>query len=170
MPEQPHLTQTIRVTLKGPIVTGKGRELVRLGINYGFDVALPYVQRVLTLNTPSGATGLLRKSVAIERSELDGNLVGFVGYAGAPSLYAQFVDQGRRPGKMPPVDAIAYWAIRVLHVVDPNAHYLIARAIGRRGTKAQNMVAKTVGMVRERVVGYMQAGFKKAIEEKEASA
>ena len=58
---------------------------------------------------------------------LGGELVGTVG----PSArYGVFVEFGRRPGKMPPIAAIAPWARR--HGMNP---FLVARAIGRRGIK-----------------------------------
>jgi hypothetical protein len=64
------------------------------------------------------------------------NLTGRVG----PSVrYAFFVEHGRRPGRPPPTDAIAGWARR--HGIPP---FLVARAIGRRGTRAQPFVAPSL--------------------------
>lgn len=43
------------------------------------------------------------------------------------------IDQGRQPGRMPPVRALARWAER--HGIDRRRGFFIARAIGRRGSK-----------------------------------
>ena len=67
--------------------------------------------------------------------------------------YWRYVEYGRRPGKMPPIDNIEEW-IRVKPVV-PNAlngkvptsrqlAFMIARKIGREGTKARRPLEATV--------------------------
>lgn len=67
--------------------------------------------------------------------------------------YWRYVEYGRRPGKMPPIDNIEEW-IRVKPVV-PNAMngkvptsrqlaFMIARKIGREGTKARRPLEATV--------------------------
>jgi HK97 gp10 family phage protein len=52
------------------------------------------------------------------------------GEVGPSTRYGFFVEHGRGPGKPPPVAAIEGWARR--HGANP---FLVARAIGRRGTK-----------------------------------
>lgn len=59
-----------------------------------------------------------------------------------PILYGLPVEEGRKPGKMPPVSAIELWVIR--KGIAPRGEsrgvaYMIARAIGRRGTKGAYM-------------------------------
>ena len=67
--------------------------------------------------------------------------------------YWRYVEYGRRPGKMPPIDNIEEW-IRVKPVV-PNAMngkvptskqlaFMIARKIGREGIKARRPLEATV--------------------------
>lgn len=67
--------------------------------------------------------------------------------------YWRYVEYGRRPGKMPPIDNIEEW-IRVKPVV-PNTMngkvptsrqlaFMIARKIGREGTKARRPLEATV--------------------------
>ena len=67
--------------------------------------------------------------------------------------YWRYVEYGRRPGKMPPIDNIEEW-IRVKPVV-PNAvngkvpsskslAYLIARKIGREGIQGRRPIESTV--------------------------
>src|SRR5215204_2985436 len=72
-------------------------------------------------------TGRLQNSITHSIAGGGGNLTGEVG----PSVkYGLYVERGRRPGKPPPVSAVAAWARR--HGVSP---YLVARAIGRRGVR-----------------------------------
>lgn len=47
-------------------------------------------------------------------------------------FYLTFLDQGRGPGKFPPPDAMAGWAIRKPVEINP---YLIGRKIAREGTE-----------------------------------
>jgi hypothetical protein len=49
--------------------------------------------------------------------------------------YARYVEEGRRPGRMPPPAALEGWARRKTGSI--SAAFLIARAIGRRGTRPQ---------------------------------
>jgi HK97 gp10 family phage protein len=57
------------------------------------------------------------------------------GRAGSNVNYARFVEEGRRPGRMPPPAALEGWARRKTGSI--SAAFLIARAIGRRGTRPQ---------------------------------
>ncbi len=74
--------------------------------------------------------GTLRRSLTHEVKASGRDIVG---KAGTNLDYARFVEEGRSPGKQPPTSAIAGWAAR--HGIEPGAAFLIARAIGRRGTK-----------------------------------
>jgi len=72
-------------------------------------------------------TGRLQNSITHRISGGGGNLTGEVG----PSVkYGLYVERGRRPGRPPPVSAVAAWARR--HGVSP---FLVARAIGRKGVR-----------------------------------
>jgi hypothetical protein len=51
-------------------------------------------------------------------------------------FYGKFVDEGRRPGKMPPVKDIMEWTR--LKGIPESAAYPIARKIGEKGTKGIN--------------------------------
>lgn len=108
--------------------------------------ALPFLQRKLALATPDGATGLLRGSVTMDL-RLGAEPSGFVGYGGAPGLYAPFVEYGTRP-HWPPIAPLAYWAARKFGypVGSPEAKragYLVARKISRVGTKGKHMIENT---------------------------
>lgn len=72
-------------------------------------------------------TGRLQNSIT---HSISGN--GLEGKVGPSVGYGLYVEMGRRPGKMPPMKAVAAWAQR--HGINP---FLVARAIGRKGIKAQ---------------------------------
>lgn len=54
---------------------------------------------------------------------------------GADARYSPFVENGRRPGNMPPVAAIERWA--QTKIGQSGLGFVIARSISRKGTKAQ---------------------------------
>lgn len=81
--------------------------------------------------------------------------------------YWKYVEYGRRPGKMPPIDNIKEW-IRVKPIIPdsssgrvPSANqlaYLIARKIGREGIPARHVINKTVYTdVTERIIEAIRA-------------
>jgi hypothetical protein len=92
--------------------------------------------------TPVGATGQLRGATA---TEIRGTRLNLIGEVTNPLLYAPIVERGRRPGKMPPVDTIEYWVRRKGIAGGEEARgvaFVIARAIGARGTKGAAMFWK----------------------------
>lgn len=99
-------------------------------------------QRAVQVETPLGATKLLRGSVF---SEPRGVPVREV-IVGSTQLYAAPVERGRQPGKMPPVDPIALWVKRKLGAgSDKQAKqiaFAIARKIARVGTTGAAMFFK----------------------------
>ena len=70
-------------------------------------------------------TGALRNSIAVETTGKHERSIG------TNKEYGIYVEKGTRP-HWPPVDAVAPWAKR--HGLEP---FLVARAISRKGTKAQ---------------------------------
>jgi hypothetical protein len=72
-------------------------------------------------------TGRMAGSITHSIAGSGANLTGRTG----PSVaYGIFREKGRKPGRMPPVEAVAGWARR--HGMNP---FLVARAIGRKGSK-----------------------------------
>ena len=67
--------------------------------------------------------------------------------------YWRYVEYGRKPGKMPPIDSIRDW-IKVKPVIPDSKNgrvpstnqlaYMIARKLGREGTPAKHIINKTV--------------------------
>lgn len=76
--------------------------------------------------------------------EYEGNM--FTVYFDLPS-YWQYVENGRKAGKMPPISAIKNW-ISAKHIpayknID-SAAFLIARSIGKKGIPAKHTLANTL--------------------------
>ena len=71
--------------------------------------------------------------------------------------YWKYVNYGRPSGKMPPVSAIEEWITRRRIVPEPNTStpnvtslaYVIARKIGRKGTKGTNFLEKSLDEQKE---------------------
>lgn len=103
--------------------------------------SLAVFHQAVVVETPSN-TGALR---AATTTDIVSSPVSLVGSVMNPLIYAWPVERGRRPGKMPPVQAIELWVIRKLGVSPAESRgvaYLIARAIGKRGTKGAGMFWK----------------------------
>lgn len=96
-----------------------GRELNKYLLNTAIDM-----QRDSAKEAPVD-TGTLQSVIRLSRSNLR--------YRVYPeSDYAVYAHDGRKPGKQPPVEAVESWARR--KGIDP---FLVARAIGRKGTKGK---------------------------------
>lgn len=84
-------------------------------------------------------TGTLRAGTTTDILGAGFNIQGVVMN---PVMYALPVEEGRKPGRMPPVGAIQLWVIRkgIGNRNDSQSTaFMIARAIGRRGTKGAYM-------------------------------
>ncbi len=88
-------------------------------------------------HTPVGATGHLRQSITHDVSGSGLLVVGRV-YSTDVPIKVVSVEHGRRPGRMPPRRPIELWVNRKLGEGRAVA-FLIARAIGRRGTRGAHM-------------------------------
>ena len=68
--------------------------------------------------------------------------------------YWMYIENGRGPGKFPPIQAIQNW-IEVKHIVPrnnatvPQVAYLVARKIAREGTQGKHAVAGTLDVFRD---------------------
>jgi HK97 gp10 family phage protein len=93
-------------------------------------------------------TGRLQGSITHRIEGSGANLTGRVG----PSVrYAYWVEHGRAAGRQPPIGAISGWASR--HGISP---FVLARAIGRRGTRPQPFLAPALAANRGRVVSLFE--------------
>jgi hypothetical protein len=89
--------------------------------------------------TPVGASGHLKQSIKPEVNISGLGIVGRVYSSDVPVKVAS-VEEGRRPGKMPPRRPIEMWVARRIGGDNVRAvAFLIARKIGREGTKGKWM-------------------------------
>ncbi|MYC16945.1 MAG: HK97 gp10 family phage protein [Gemmatimonadetes bacterium] len=109
-------------------------------------------------NAPVGATGDLKDSIFGEVRERPGTIVGRVGTPirhGMPVEYGTG-PQGRlgRSRKAPPSSALHEWVRKKIGITDEqeirSVSYLIARAIGRRGTKPQPFMREAYVSMRKK--------------------
>ena len=104
-------------------------------------MALDALEQAIKDRTPSN-TGALRGSIA---NAIYGRPPGIHGVVATSMIYGQPVEYGRAAGKMPPPDAILAWVHRKQLVPSGNEKqegrvaFVIARAIGRRGTEGAHM-------------------------------
>ena len=100
-----------------------------------------------------------RRLLGSIHSEIRGEGTSLTGRVGPSTRYAFYVEYGRRRGKPPPVSAIAGWARR--HGRNP---FIVARTIGRRGTRPQPFVTPSLRRQRRMIdrifarVGYRVIG------------
>jgi len=59
--------------------------------------------------------------------------------------YYQYVDNGRKPGKMPPIRAISKWVNA--RGISADAAWPIAKSIGMNGIRATNVTDKTIKQI-----------------------
>jgi hypothetical protein len=115
-----------------------------------------YLYPKLVRATPVGSTALLRQStlfsppryaMSTSAGRPGWEVSAAMGATGGASLYAEFVEHGRRPGKFPPVEPIRTWVRRVLGITGAakirSVAFLVARKIARNGTPAQNFTKIT---------------------------
>lgn len=103
-------------------------------------------------------------------TEYNGNL--FELYFNLPD-YWQYAENGRRPGKFPPPDAILKW-IQFKRIV-PSSHsgkipttsqlvYLISRKIAEKGTQGKHLLQQTIDETYDTLVDQLVEAITKEIE------
>lgn len=125
----------IRVTIKGKEETQKLLDRIpkRLGLALlkAMRESAVLIQSLAKAKAPV-FRGLLRVSI-VQNVREEGNRI--VGEVGSALPYAQVVEFGRNQGWFPPLENLRLWARRKLG--DDRLAFPIARAIKRRGFKAQ---------------------------------
>lgn len=115
----------------------------------------------ITSRSPVGATGLLRGGYGTELGPPGDRIVGRVVN---PTLYHDYAETGRRPGRMPPPHSLENWVGTKLGVPPEDREevaYLVARAIGKRGTKGAHMVEEGWAATRGKIAPELhQAGLR----------
>ena len=65
--------------------------------------------------------------------------------------YGEFVDRGRKPGKMPPIGDIQKWVIqkpiKFIGKTDSQTAFIIAKSIGKKGIVPTNIIQKSIDKV-----------------------
>lgn len=84
------------------------------------------------------ATGNLYKNISPRIKRVNKQLKIFI----ETEPYLKYVDEGRRPGKGIPLNALSKW-MRVRNIQGPNAAFLINRKIKNLGIKPTNIIANT---------------------------
>lgn len=138
----------IKYRLRGFDRLIKGLEESRNSINregvLAMRKSLAIIETNVVSRTPVGVSGQLRQgwSSQVRGTPLEAT---FYGKVMNPIVYGLPVEEGRRPGKMPPIAPIELWVIRKLGIVGADSRgvaYLVARKIGRSGTKGAFMAKK----------------------------
>lgn len=106
-------------------------------------------------------TGNLRRTIT---HRVDRSAIPLFAEIGTNAPYAQVVHDGRRAGATaPPTSALAGWAGR--HGIPRSALFVLARAIGRRGSRGRPFLRNAFAATRGRI----EAAFSQAAREIEAN-
>ncbi|MCK5019710.1 MAG: hypothetical protein KAS32_21810 [Candidatus Peribacteraceae bacterium] len=135
-------------TLEGLKVSALNKEILRSVL---MEAIANYKSRMLTyINTNPKipvATGYLKQSAVdvIGMSQVSG--LNFRVFFGFNAPYAKYVDEGRPPGIMPPVNPIIAWCIT--KGIPAEAGWAVAMAIAERGIDAANFFQPGVAFAKQ---------------------
>ena len=113
------------------------------------------LQRAIQQRFPVGATGIGRASIQSRTDVVRGIPAQYRGEVFSALPYVQFVEEGTRPGRFPPIRPLKLWARRVLG--NEQAAYAVQRAIHRRGTRPQKVFATAERQQRLGVLSRLRA-------------
>ena len=109
--------------------------------------------------TPVGWSGALRGGYQTEIRRA--NTKHPIGVIANPIIYHDHVEEGRGPGKRPPIEALIPWVGSKLGVPPGperrSVAFLVARKIGAQGTDAQKMVEEGWNATRDDVKAELKA-------------
>lgn len=119
----------------------EGTPIVDSEMRQGMQESVSVLHGNIVARTPVGVSGQLRQSI---EKQISGTPLKVEGEVATNIIYGEPVEVGRKPGRMPPVSAIELWVRRKLGINQGarQVAYLIARAIGARGTKGAGMFEK----------------------------
>jgi hypothetical protein len=143
--------------------------------------AVTMAEAAIIPKVPVGISGRLKNSIGSQVLETGpGSIIGKVGSSLKDEEYPKVMEFGRKPGKMPPVDALVPWvhrkriagsySIKTKRRLGGRAQqgsedravaYMIARSIGRKGIKGHFFMKQGY----EKVKGKILNKFKKALNE-----
>ena len=148
---------TLVIDQDGQVVnalTGFEAELMR-DLSTGMHKAVNMTETAVSGFTPVN-TGALRGSTT---TNVMGTPASITGEVVTDIVYGWPVEEGRRPGKMPPVSAIELWVRRKLGISGTEARqvaYVVARAIGKRGTRGAYMFKQGFEQVRPAIISLFE--------------
>lgn len=151
----------IRVTLreKGEVtkVMAQMPERIRGAVLRAFQDITIQIQSLAKINAPE-FRGLLRLSIAQHVEDQGSRIIGQVG---SGLIYAPVIEEGRTVGWFPPPDSLRAWARKKLG--DERLAFVVARAIKRRGFKAQPYLQPALDSVTPRIESIFRARISEAL-------
>lgn len=118
-------------------------------------------------NNGTNTTGLLSNSGKAEKLGVNDYEVGFFSQEEGHG-YAEYVEYGRKSGRMPPPKILTAWVrkkLRVRKLKDAErVAFAVARKIARKGTKAQPYFSPAVESQKKAILEEIQAAAKRIIE------
>lgn len=114
------------------------------------------VTRVAKINAPVGAVGELRSKIHGEVREAGPG--GVVGVLGGYAKHSAAVEKGAEP-HWPNIRGLAMWVLRKLRTGQKDLErttFLIARAISKRGTRAQPHMEPALDESKDKINGFFQ--------------
>jgi hypothetical protein len=135
-------------------------------LRQAMDASLEEVQSEIEPRIPVGATGGIKKSFG---SRIDGTGSRIVGHYGSKMKHVvpQVLEYGRAPSKTPRSSKLEAWVQKVLGISGPKVKsvaYLIARSIGKKGTKGKFFMKTGKRITRPKVFAYFEKAVKKIVE------
>lgn len=116
-------------------------------------------------NNGSVVTGLLRESGTVERIGED-IYAGFFDTQNTKTGYAEYVEYGRRAGKMPPVAHFRAWVYKKFHLRDwkeaESIAWAIAKKIAREGTKPHPFFTPAITKNQTTIINTVRDAIRKA--------
>lgn len=119
--------------------------------------------------TPVGVSGRLRNSIDSEVTrEGPLSIVGTVGSTMKDEVYPEVMEFGRKPGSMPPPQALERWVRLKLGVPDGEVEgvaYVIARNIARRGIPGKKFMQRGWEASKAKFLTYFEAALNRITED-----
>lgn len=125
--------------------------------------SIGFITKILSENDKQVTGNLIRSLDFKIISDINGL---FLQILAAP--YFKNVDEGRRPGKMPPTKPIQKWAerkgIKIKNMTSQQTAFVIARSIGKKGIKPLNITNKLIDNIMRNKDTLIKAGAVKDIQ------
>ncbi|NPU84376.1 MAG: hypothetical protein HPY65_07790 [Syntrophaceae bacterium] len=147
----------------GPILTGKGPEIVQAELDRAMELAVNLLLREVKKDTPVGVRGAEGGLLSTIQSDIIGKGTPVsIGIVATTSKYGRPVELGTKP-HMPPSSALVPWVKKFLGYEGKKADrvaFALAKAIAKRGTEGRYMF-ESAAMEKEDAVRriFMKAGF-----------